>query len=180
MNRRRFLGVAAVALGATGSAAVVARRWYAVQPPEHNGVARFYANRDRRVIDYALYTRGSWLLRGPDPGSLQAGNYITYVGAAQTFGVYTPEPFAARVSAALGVRPLNLGVGGAGPGYFAQRLDSLRTWLNQSRFVVLQVMSARSAGNSQMRLLSGNRQVVFRGGRSRPKQRGPRFPRILI
>jgi hypothetical protein len=52
---------------------------------------------------------------------------------------------------------------GAGPANFSNSPDLLR-WINASRFLVLQVMAGRSAGNSLMQHVSG-RTVLYKGNK---------------
>jgi hypothetical protein len=124
--------------------------------------ASHYAGADAGFIDYQVFEHPSGLvLRGPAPGSLPAGGYIAFAGAAQTFGRYCERPFPTIVGDELGVPVLNLGVGGAGPAHFLD--PRLLDLLNGSRFAVLQVMSARGEGNSRM-TTTGNRFVRVEGG----------------
>lgn len=109
-----------------------------------------YQRRDAEVVDYELYTLGQTGLRfrGPDPvPNLEKGGYIACVGAAQTFGCFCNDPFPTILASELHTPVLNLGYGGAGPGFFRRRNDLL-SYMNESRVVVVQVMSARSVDNS--------------------------------
>ncbi len=107
-----------------------------------------YQDRDIDIIDYQLWnlTGVPRKLRGPAPPSLAEGEYITCVGAAQTFGCYSEKPFPALLQEALGIPVLNFGVAGAGPSLFTRQhfLDHI----NGGKLVVLQVLSGRSTGNS--------------------------------
>lgn len=108
-----------------------------------------YQRRDHEVADYAEYEfagTGLWF-RGPDPGPLPAGEQITYLGAAQTFGCFTSDPFPSQVSRALGAPGRNLGYGGAGPRFYLDH-PALIQEANRGRAAVVQVMSARSEDNS--------------------------------
>jgi hypothetical protein len=69
------------------------------------------------------------------------------VGAAQTFGRYCEKPYPVLLSERLGLPSLNFGCAGAGPEFFL-RDEPLIRFLNRSRFVILQVMSARGQSNS--------------------------------
>jgi hypothetical protein len=108
-----------------------------------------YQRRDYEVVDYHMYElEGTGLqFRGPPPANLQAGQYFTCIGAAQTFGCFCEHPFPALLSARLGLPVLNLGYGGAGPEFF-ERHGSLDRYINGGQFVVIQVMSGRSQSNS--------------------------------
>lgn len=108
-----------------------------------------YQARDYAVVDYKMYQLGSTGLRfrGPKPTALTPGLYFTCVGAAQTFGCFCEKPFPDLLADKLGMPALNLGYGGAGPEFFA-RHESLRKYMNEGRFVVLQVMSGRSQSNA--------------------------------
>lgn len=116
-----------------------------------------YAEPDREVVDYELWlldpelrdreSGQPLLLRGPRP-DLAPGRYFACLGAAQTFGRFCPAPFPSLLAASLGLGALNLGRGGAGPGFFADEGERLLDYVNGARFAVVQVMSGRSASNS--------------------------------
>lgn len=107
-----------------------------------------YVLRDWEVIDYECFEledTGLWF-RGPAP-RLQEGAYFTALGAAQTFGCFTPQPYPRLVAERLGIEALNLGYSGAGPRFFL-RHRALLEHINRGRFCVVQVLSARSTSNS--------------------------------
>lgn len=108
-----------------------------------------YQARDFEVIDYEMYQLGDTELwfRGPEPKSLRSGEYIVFLGAAQTFGCLCHEPFPKLIERKLRLGVLNLGYGGAGPEFFLKH-KSLWSYINNSRLVVVQVMSGRSVSNS--------------------------------
>jgi hypothetical protein len=111
----------------------------------------FYQTRDLEFFDYELYRlpRTRELLRGPRPADLgNLGRMISFVGAAQTFGVMCRYPFPTLLGSMLGRDVLNLGIGGAGPSTFlgpARR--KLFDRINRTRACVVQVMSARGGEN---------------------------------
>jgi hypothetical protein len=169
MQRRTFLmtgGAVATVAGAYGIQRYMNGDAMApfLPPPGTNqlGGGLNYAFADRAIIDYQVYERERYWLRGPDPGPLEPGNYISFAGAAQTFGRFSERPFATLVGNALKQKVLNLGLTAAGPGAFADR-PQLLEWINASRFLVLQVMAGRSAGNSLMQNLDGGRMVSYHG-----------------
>lgn len=108
-----------------------------------------YQERDREVTDYQMYQLGETGLsfRGPMPAALPTGGYFTCLGAAQTFGCFCEQPYPTLLSAKLGIPSLNLGYGGAGPEFFLKQ-EALLPYINNSRFVIIQVMSGRSQSNS--------------------------------
>jgi len=110
---------------------------------------RGYQVEDHRLVDYALWTPAGLdcALRGPafEP---EPGRYIVVMGAAQTFGRFVAEPYAHTLARELGMPVLNLGISGAGPGFFLQRPEMLAL-VNQSRLAIVQVMSGRSVSNSR-------------------------------
>jgi hypothetical protein len=112
-------------------------------PPEWG-----YQQVDWKIADYKLYQLPEFPfdLRGPAPQRLIQGGYITCVGAAQTFGRFCQEPFPNLLSQRLRVPVVNLGLAGAGPRFFL-RDPRLIECMNDSRLVVVQVMSARSEDN---------------------------------
>jgi hypothetical protein len=114
-------------------------------------MGEWYQDRDKEVIDYQIYKFADLELRGPKSFH---NNYIAYIGAAQTFGTYCPNPFAHIIGNKLDIGTLNFGSGGAGPRYFLNQpkiLDSV----NQGELVVVQIMSARSISNSVFESLRG-------------------------
>lgn len=111
----------------------------------------FYEERDKEIIDYQMFNlKGdtkTFRLRGPAPASLEKNEYITCIGAAQTLGVYCEKPFTSILSNKLNCPILNLADGGAGPAYYLQDKKILQ-YINNSKFAVIQVMSARAERNS--------------------------------
>lgn len=105
-----------------------------------------YQRSDAHIIDYQLYelpgVHGAF--RGPP---IRTSEYIACVGAAQTFGRFAPLPFPALISRCLGIEALNLGRGGAGPGFHLS-CPTLMTYINRARLVIVQIFSARSQSNS--------------------------------
>lgn len=108
-----------------------------------------YSDRDWRIVDYKCepLAGSDRLVRGPKPPSLEEDAYFACLGAAQTFGCFCERPFPNLLSERLGLPSLNLGFGGAGPGYFLRRPELL-DYARRARFTVLQVLSGRSASNS--------------------------------
>jgi hypothetical protein len=109
-------------------------------------MSRYYQNLDAPHFDYDLW-RVPGLpgeFRGPavDPER----PFIAFVGAAQTFGRFCQQPFPTLVGQALRIQSLNLGVGGAGPRFFDT--PGFIDWMNRASLVVVQVVAARSEGNS--------------------------------
>ena len=115
-----------------------------------------YQERDKEIIDYELYEYPGFArpFRGPDPGPLEDKRFFTCIGAAQTFGCYVEKPFPGLLSEALGMPVFNMGVAGAGPGFFLKRKRFVEQ-ANKSTFVVLQLMSARSVSNSLLESQGG-------------------------
>jgi hypothetical protein len=121
-------------------------------------MAAEYQDPDRRVVDYQAFCLDPEIvdpsrdcplrIRGPRPARLEAGDYFVCLGAAQTFGRFCARPFPTLLSERLGLSVLNISHGGAGPSFFSQNPQPLLRYLNGARFVVLQVMSARSESNS--------------------------------
>jgi len=119
-------------------------------------VGQGYQDRDYELIDYELYELSGFArpFRGPQPKSLDRGTFGICVGAAQTFGCYTPQPFPQLLSEALGLPVMNMGVAGAGPSFFLRR-NHFVDLINQSGFAVLQIMSGRSESNSLLESAGG-------------------------
>ncbi|MGE0143657.1 MAG: DUF6473 family protein [Planctomycetota bacterium] len=124
-----------------------------------------YQRRDRAVVDYRLFRAwegGDWL-RGPSPRDFAAGSYFACLGAAQTFGCLVREPWPELVGDSIGLPALNLGIAGAGPRCFLS--PEFLSLANRARFVVVQVMSGRSADNPRMRT-EGRERVRLDGAES--------------
>lgn len=117
------------------------KRWY----PD-------YQPRDYELVDYErFYVDGCDIpFRGPplNPFRAAPGSYFSCLGAVQTYGAFYPKPFPTLLTESLGMPALNLAVGGAGPGFYAQ-YPRLIEAMNRGRFVILQCMAARHAGNSR-------------------------------
>lgn len=106
-----------------------------------------YQGRDWEIVDYQEYRLPGIEvgLRGPAfvPKTCE---YFTCIGAAQVYGIFVPQPFPALMAAKLGMPALNLAQATAGPGYYANHAGMLE-YVNRGKFLVLQVMAARSEPN---------------------------------
>lgn len=117
-----------------------------------------YQGPDWEVVDYHLYQLDERVLdrqensplrlRGPRIQDLAKDHYFVCIGAAQTFGRFCPAPYPQVLGKMLGMPGLNLGRGGAGFSFFSNDNAALLSYINQARFAVVQVMAARSEGNS--------------------------------
>lgn len=108
-----------------------------------------YQARDYDVIDYhmAELPNTGLQFRGPFPQeALSGGDYFACIGAAQTLGCFCEQSYPDLLAKEIGIPALNLGYGGAGPEFFLKQ-KALLPYLNGARFVVMQVMSARSQSN---------------------------------
>ncbi len=108
-----------------------------------------YQDRDYEVVDYQMWQLPGadlWF-RGPARTDLIPGEYVAFVGAAQTFGCLCARPFPVLLEQRLRRPCLNLGYGGAGPAFFLSQPELLRR-INSAGAVVIQIMSGRSADNS--------------------------------
>ena len=122
-------------------------------------MAAEYQDTDWQVVDYpavlprpgihgSVAGHPALRIRGPRPARLAKGEYFVLTGAAQTFGRFCDRPFPTLLSERLSLPVLNISHGGAGPSFFCYDNDRLLPYLNNARFIVLQVMSGRSEGNS--------------------------------
>ena len=121
---------------------------------------QYYLEVDNEFIDYKLWSLTGLddiLLRGPKPKKdLTKDNYISFIGAAQTFGRYVEDPYPFLLANMLEKEILNLGVGGCGPEFFYQN-DRIMDKINDSKFAVIQIMSGRSVSTSRYKTKGGNR-----------------------
>lgn len=121
-------------------------------------MAAEYQEPDWRVADYQLYCLDEAIIdpsrscplriRGPRPQHLGRHAYFVCLGAAQTFGRFCETPFPSLLAQRIGYPVINISHGGAGPSFFCGDNARLLDYLNQARFVIVQVMSGRSASNS--------------------------------
>jgi hypothetical protein len=110
-------------------------------------MSEYYQKLDLPHFDYQpteVPGLGRTRFRGPVPDLAQP--YLACIGAAQTFGRFTAQPYPAALAAGLGVAALNLGIGGVGPRYWLQ--PELLAVVRRARLVVVQIMAGRSASNS--------------------------------
>jgi hypothetical protein len=121
-----------------------------------------YQERDWEVIDYQAYqlesvkaqARGiEAQFRGPKT-ALKSKKYFVCLGAAQTFGCYSENPYPSLLSQHLKMPVLNLGVAGASPTFFLKN-QILLNLINNAKFAVVQVMSGRSESNSLFTVRDG-------------------------
>lgn len=110
-----------------------------------------YQTRDNDIVDYHEFTVSGCNVkfRGPgfDPFSEKPGAFFTCLGAAQTYGCFY-EPFPKLLADRIGLKGLDLAVGGAAPGFYL-KYPSLIDAARRSRFVILQAMAARQETNSR-------------------------------
>lgn len=101
---------------------------------------------DDPLFDYKLYRlgRGRQVFRGPEPEV--RGRYLCFLGGSPTFGRFVHEPFPQLVGAATGLRTLNLGAEGAGPGFFLNDPDVLGA-ASDAELCVVQAMCASAISN---------------------------------
>jgi hypothetical protein len=111
-----------------------------------------YTLRDWEIVDYHFYELPGLpgiFFRGPALDLDNTTSYFSCIGAAQTMGVYVEKPYPTLLAQQLGMPALNLALGAAGPGFYAER-DDLIALVNRSKFLILQIMAARSESNVRM------------------------------
>ena len=125
-----------------------------------------YVLESGHIVDYDVWKADGldFVLRGPRPVPNAAAPRIAFVGSAATFGVFAKTPFPTLLGDMLSCQVLNLGRGGAGPGFFASNAAVIRM-INQSACAVIQVMSGRSSlSNSAMESVEGLASVILKVG----------------
>lgn len=137
----------------------------------------FYQTHDFELCDYELYRLPGIrpMLRGPGPPNLSnLERMMSFLGAAQTFGVMCRHPFPALVGSMLGREVLNLGIGGAGPrSFLAPARRQILDYVNRSQVCVVQVMSARGEDNRLLVNPAGGRRIRFRTDTVGARRRTP-------
>lgn len=115
-----------------------------------------YQNRDWDVVDYEGFEiKGlPYVLRGPKPKSTKDGNYGMILGAGQSFGVLVRRPYAHMITEDFDLPMLNLSVGGSAPQLYLNNQAALEPYRN-AKFVIVQVLSARSSKTSYFETRDG-------------------------
>lgn len=112
-----------------------------------------YEERDKDIIDYnmtdLLIGSESFRIREPLPEKFSKNKYAVCIGAAQTFGCFSEKPFPLLLNNSLDFPVINFSRGGASASSFNRTL--LLDFLNNSGFVIIQIMSARGEENSSFR-----------------------------
>lgn len=119
------------------------------------------------IADYELYTLPGvdFTLRGPQWPMHATTPSVSYLGAAQTFGAFCKYPFPNLVGEMCSTRTLNLGRGGAGPGFYLKQKQVI-DYVNTTNCCVVQVMSARSSiENAYMTAPHGLASVTMKKGK---------------
>jgi hypothetical protein len=123
-----------------------------------------YQTHDRHAFDYQMWALPDMaeLLRGPRRWTGRRP-FLSFLGAAQTFGRFVARPFPEIVSGALGVDHLNLGAAGAGPEHYLNK-PAMMNYINRGSLCVMQVMSGRSISTSLLESVGGRGMLKFRTG----------------
>lgn len=110
-----------------------------------------YSARDHELVEYSFYQHPAMphvSLRGPAVDVDTRSDFFSCLGAAQTVGVYSDTPYPKLLAQRFGVDAWNIGVGGATPAFYLKN-EKLIDYANKGKFVILQVMSARSEPNER-------------------------------
>lgn len=126
---------------------------------------RQYQNRDWDVVDYELYTVPgfAYALRGPDLTDLSLPHGVI-LGAAQSFGVLVPDPYAHKLTRETGMALRNFAVGGSAPALYLNNPIAIEA-CNAARFCIIQVLSARGSTNTYFESRDGKNMLRPRGSR---------------
>ncbi|KPQ36063.1 MAG: hypothetical protein HLUCCA11_07580 [Phormidesmis priestleyi Ana] len=127
--------------------------------PELMHSAQGYQKQDAEIVDYQLWNlwtpQAGFSLRGPRPASLTPGGYHVALGAAYTFGRFSPTTYTQLLGKALNLPALNLGFAGIGPSFYNDpKHSALIDVINSARFVTIGVFSGRSQSNSLFKAAS--------------------------
>ena len=139
------------------------RRSQAIREGHATSKAGDYQDRHYYLLDYrSTHIPGLvFPCRGPVPHDVDAGGYLAFLGAAQTFGAFVHRPFPEQVGGAFGREVLNMGRGGGGPSFFTA-LPRVMDLVGRAGAVVVQVMAARMISNSRFESLEGRAAVRYR------------------
>jgi hypothetical protein len=123
-----------------------------------------YQDRDNPVVDYELFELPGfpYMLRGPSP--VAGKDFISVIGAGQSFGVLVRKPYVHDIRKELGVEVLNLSVGGSAPTLYLQNKLALER-CNESKVCIVQALSARSTVSSYFETESGKNMLRPRGSK---------------
>ena len=97
-------------------------------------------------LDYAPCRYGTSRLRFRGPWTAPSPDALAFIGGLETFGRFTPDPFAAQTARTLGRPCLNLGVPNAGPDLLLGD-PALIDICNSSAATVLQIPGALNLSN---------------------------------
>jgi hypothetical protein len=122
-----------------------------------------YEQRDFEIVDYQTYhiENIQAQFRGPKPQTLEKNQYFVCVGAAQTFGCFCEKPYPNLLQKQLNLQVLNLSCGGAIPDWFLQKRELIE-YINNAKFAIIQVMSARTVSNSLFESQLSGQKVIKR------------------
>ncbi len=122
-----------------------------------------YPQIDFDLFDYQMYhLKGTkQRVRGPEPLNLSKNKYFICLGAAQTYGRFCSEPYPFLLQKSLKLSSINLSRGGAVPDWFSGNKDFLE-YTNNSKFAIIQVMSARTISNSLFKCMLAGPSVIHK------------------
>jgi hypothetical protein len=105
-----------------------------------------YSKESEGLIDYKLWRPDGldYYIRGPKVHFGAEAPILSYIGAAQTFGIFVKHPFAELVGEITGTQVLNLAKGGAGALFYTRRKPVIDL-INSTSACIIQVMSPRSS-----------------------------------
>ena len=110
-----------------------------------------YQVRDWQIIDYKMWKPLPNFISFRGPAVDLSQPYVSFLGAAQTFGPYVEKPFPYLLQEQSKINSLNLGVGGASAAWYQHRKwfnhpkpPKLLNIINKSELCVLQIMSPKT------------------------------------
>jgi LPS sulfotransferase NodH len=130
-------------------------------------MSEYYQRLDAPHFDYRLVTQPGLPAKVRGPAVDLDRPFIACIGAAQTLGRFCRRPFPSMLAEALGMPVLNMAVGGSGPRHYRQ--PAYQSVLCRARLVIAQVLSARSASNSEWQ--TGDGGILGRTRRSGAMER---------
>jgi hypothetical protein len=115
-----------------------------------------YVEQDEGLIKYDIFKHNKREFRGTRPKWKE--DYGICLGSAHTFGRYVETPYPELLQKNLGMQVVNYAIPSATSLCYLSK-DTIMDTINGAKFVVIQMLSARTSFNSETCYMGGNRLV---------------------